>query len=73
MQNELHGMPEAEWAFDMTPQEELIGIIVHLQTGVVAVTALKAKPDEFDARGVSIALTHLETAMLWVANALKEE
>jgi len=57
----------------MTPQEELIGIIVHLQTGVVAVTALKAKPDEFDARGISIALTYMETAMLWIASAIKEE
>jgi len=57
----------------MTPQEQLLGIVMRLQTGVDAITALKAKPEEFDARGVSIALTHLETAMLWVANALKEE
>jgi hypothetical protein len=36
------------------------------------IEALRALPT-FDGRALAIALTHLETAQLWLANARKEE
>jgi hypothetical protein len=48
---------------------ELLHTLITAQAQMEALRALPA----FDARAVAIALTHLETAQLWLANARKEE
>ena len=51
---------------------EFVAIIASLQAGAEQIARLKGHPDAWDARGLSIALTHLETAMLWLTNARKD-
>jgi hypothetical protein len=51
--------------------EEIIAIIVGLQEQYDSIQKLKEKPGSFDGRSISIALTELDTAMLWLANARK--
>lgn len=54
----------------MTP--EYINIIAALQAAIEQMTALKGKPDSYDGRSLSVAITHAETAQLWFTNAVKE-
>lgn len=46
-------------------------LITAMQVMLDTINGLKAKPDVADPRGLAVAATHLETAMLWVANARK--
>jgi hypothetical protein len=52
--------------------EKAIAIIAAMEIAKQALDLLKAD-SQFDGRAVSIAITNLETAMLWVANARKDE
>ena len=51
--------------------QEFFDIIADLQHGLEKIEALKKVPDQYDGRGIAIAITHLETAMLWLTNAKK--
>jgi hypothetical protein len=51
--------------------QDYFDIIESLQKGFLRMEELKGRPEQYDGRAVSIALTHLETAMLWLTNALK--
>lgn len=51
-------------------EEHWIALIGAMQMMLDTVNELKNSPDA-DGRSLSIAATHLETAMLWVANAKK--
>jgi hypothetical protein len=52
--------------------EKAIEIIAAMEMANISLGKLKADPS-FDGRAISIAITNLETAMLWVANARKDE
>lgn len=52
-------------------EEKWIQLIQAMQLTLDAINGLKAKPEYADPRGLAVAATHLETAMLWVANAKK--
>lgn len=54
-------MDESKW----------LELIAAMETVLQTINAIKAQPQLADARGMSVAATHLETAMLWVANAKK--
>jgi hypothetical protein len=48
----------------------VVGILAGLQAQFLTIEALKASPSSaLDKRALAIALTELETAMLWLANA----
>jgi hypothetical protein len=47
-------------------------LIALMQNCLNAVTTIKAHPEWADSRCMAVAATHLETAMLWVANGRKE-
>jgi hypothetical protein len=55
-------MNEAKW----------IELIQAMEQCLQAINSIKAQPQWADPRGLAVAATHLETAMLWVANARKE-
>jgi hypothetical protein len=54
-------MNEAQW----------IELITQMQLALEKINAIKAAGQWADPRGLAVAATHLETAMLWVANARK--
>ena len=53
--------------------KEVLEVIMLLEKAVQKVNELRRKVDsdnpELDARSLSIAVTHIETGQLWVANA----
>ncbi len=52
-------------------EEQWIQLISAMQLSLEAINGLKAHPEWCDPRGMAVAATPLETAMLWVANARK--
>ncbi len=52
-------------------EEQWIQLISAMQLALEAINGLKGQPDVADSRGLAIAATYLETAMLWVANSRK--
>jgi len=54
-------------------QQEWIELISAMEMVKQALDGIKANPALADPRGISIAITHLETSMLWVANARHEQ
>jgi hypothetical protein len=52
-------------------EEKWVELISAMEMTLQAINSIKGRP-EVDARAMSVAATHLETAMLWVANARKE-
>ena len=59
---EVQKMNEAKW----------VELIQAMEQCLQAINTIKAQPQWADPRGLAVAATHLETAMLWVANARKE-
>lgn len=58
---------------DTMNEGDWLNLITGLQTGLDHINRVKLLPATMvDARALSIAATHLETAMLWVANARKD-
>lgn len=55
----------------MTDDKTLV-VIMSMHACLNAIQSLKEN-SEMDARSLSVAATYLETAMLWVANARKDE
>lgn len=51
-------------------EEAALNVVCSLQETLEKINGLRSDP-LFDGRSISIAATHLETAMLWVANARK--
>lgn len=51
--------------------EKFIQILSQLQVLYLEIEKLKETPGTVDPRSVAVALTYLDTAMLWVANARK--
>lgn len=50
--------------------EQVVSIISALEIQNIAIKALRDLPEcRLDKRALSVALTELETAMLWIANA----
>lgn len=55
---------------ELASKDGWLKLIVDMQTNLETINRLKGLPaDLVDVRSLSIAATHLETAMLWVANA----
>lgn len=54
-------------------ENKWLELITLMQTVLETINAIKAQPQWADPRGMAVAATHLETAMLWVANARKSE
>jgi len=52
-------------------EQKWLELITQMQTSLEIINAIKAQPQWADPRGLAVAATHLETAMLWVANARK--
>lgn len=52
--------------------EEVLGLVAQMRVALDIVNALKAQPQLADPRGMAVAATHLETAILWVVNARKQ-
>ena len=52
-------------------EKQWFELIVEMQTTLEKLNAIKAQPQWADPRGIAVAATHLETAMLWIANARK--
>ena len=52
-------------------EQDWIDLIAQMQKSFVWLDRIKAHPDWADSRGIAIAMTHLETALLWVAHAKK--
>lgn len=53
-------------------EQDWVRIVDHMMSSLDTINRIKGLPaDIVDARALSIAATHLETAMLWVANARK--
>ena len=50
--------------------DSLLELIVHLETANLRIQELLKSPEsKLDKRALSIAITQLETAMLWLANS----
>jgi len=52
-------------------EQKWIELIAQMQISLEIINAIKAQPQLADPRGMAVAATNLETAMLWVANARK--
>jgi hypothetical protein len=52
-------------------EQQFFDFVCQMQVVLDGINALKTIPEFADPRGLAIAATHMETAMLWVANAKK--
>lgn len=46
-----------------------VKLVQELELSKIKLEAMKQDVENYDGRAISIAITHLETAMLWFANA----
>jgi hypothetical protein len=51
--------------------EKILNIVIALQAAYQEIEKLRETPGTIDGRSVSVALTHLDTTLLWLANARK--
>ena len=52
-------------------EEKDVSIVQQMEACKLRLDELKKEPEKYDGRAISIAITNLETAMLWFANAKK--
>jgi hypothetical protein len=74
MTDELRLKHAKEHPKDWEPAEITVkGALMKLGIAVQILHALRQNLDTVDGRGLSIAITHVETAILWVADSTKVE